>query len=162
MKHKAVVTIICLIVCLSFAGDGSAQEGPKYRNKLNENDVKTFVYQWFSWLDHQVGEFHFMSHLRSGGFEMRLPGLTIQDYTGFKRWYDCLRENIKWNSHELSDVKVSGDSEKGFDVEITVRWRAETIDGDSCDSTYNHLWKIQTTHDELKFVITRYSVTQTQ
>jgi len=160
MKHKSVVTILFLSAFLSFAVDGFAQEDLRDKNKLNENDVKSFVYQWFSWLDHQVGEFHFMSHLSSTGFEIRLPGITILDYAGFKRWYDCLRENIKRNSHELTDIKVSGDYEKGFDVQMTVRWRAETFDGDSCDNTYHHLWKIRPTYNELRFVITRYSVTQ--
>jgi hypothetical protein len=160
MNHKYIVSILCLVILTGFAGIGFSQNVRANRPGLTENDVKTFVYQWFSWLDHQVGEFYFMSHLSSEGFEMRFPGVTIRDYTGFKKWYDCMRENIQWNSHEISNLTVSGDPEKGFDVELTVRWRAQTLDGDFCDNTYHHVWKLQPTHNELQFVITRYSVSQ--
>jgi hypothetical protein len=158
MKHLPVVKMIFLIVFLSFAGNSPAQDNAQDKDRLTENDVKAFVYQWFSWLDHRVGEFHFMSHLSSAGFEISLPGVTIKDYTGFKKWYDCMRESYTWNSHEVSNVKVNGDYEKGYTVEMTVRWRAVTSDGDSCDDTYHHVWKLQPTFNELIFVITSYRV----
>ncbi len=37
----------------------------------NENDVKSFVYRWFSWLDHQVADFLFLYHLSKEDLVMK-------------------------------------------------------------------------------------------
>lgn len=102
------------------------------RFEFSENDVISFVYQWFAAFDHQREAGYFLNRI-SNTPEMDYPDFKIRSQGDFLRWYQGVEENIAWNSHKLSGIKVSGDQENGWQVSYKVNWRAKTYSGQAYD-----------------------------
>lgn len=106
----------------------------------NENDIKSFVYRWFSWLDHQVAEFLFIYHLSKDDLVMKLPEGLLRSQDDFKKWYAAQKGHIKSNSYEVGEIKVSFLPKERFKVDFPVRWKAKTYQGKSMDVRFRESW----------------------
>jgi hypothetical protein len=125
----------------------------------NENDVKSFVYRWFSWLDHQVADFLFAYHLSKDDLLMKLPEGVLHNEADFKVWYQAQKDKIKSNSYEVGDIKVSFLPKDRFKVDFPVRWKAKTYKGESLDVKFKESW-ILSLAGSGRFNINRYTVTK--
>ncbi|MGR5239017.1 hypothetical protein [Vibrio alfacsensis] len=83
-----------LLVCLSFASNVQANENlntlsstydATARYEMSENDVKSFVYQWFVAFDHQLESGFYLNHL-ADPVQMQYPDFPISSKKDFLRW----------------------------------------------------------------------------
>lgn len=128
---------------------------PAARNNYSENDVKAFVYKWFAGFDHQNEAEFFLVHLDPNNVDMAFPDFPITSTEDFLRWHQGVVNNIQWNSHELSDLKVSGSEQEGFTVSFNVRWQAKTYDGQTYDANVHQDWLV-TVSPNRQFIISRH------
>ena len=127
------------------------------KNSIAENDIKSFVYEWFSWFDHQADEENFLSHISSDDLIMEFPEKTLKNHDDFKTWYDGIRKTIKSNSHDIKELAVTKNKDGIFEVKFMVLWKAKTFKGESIEQTYEQNWKIRVSPGN-KLIIERYSV----
>lgn len=128
---------------------------PEARNNYSENDVKAFVYKWFSGFDHQNEAEFFLVHLDPAHVDMAFPDFPITSTKDFLKWYQGVVDSIQWNSHELSNLEVSGSEQDGFTVSFTVRWQAKTYDGQTYDVNVHQDWLV-TVAPNRQFIISRH------
>jgi len=131
------------------------QQGMAYAP--NENDIKSFVYRWFSWLDHQVADFLFIYHLSKDDLVMKLPEGLLRSQDDFKIWYAAQKGQIKSNTYEVGEIKVSFLPKDRFKVDFPVRWKAKTYKGESLDVKFKESW-ILSLAESGRLNINRYTV----
>jgi len=89
---------------------------------------------------------------------MLFPDFPIGNISDFERWYGGVIENVQWNAHELSNLKVSGDEKKGFSVSVDVGWKARTYKGEKINMAVHQDWEVSV-GGEGKFIITKHRAT---
>lgn len=109
---------------------------------LGENELRSFVYRWFSWLDRQVDEARFLQHLPAEGFVMRFPEATLGTPAEFVRWYAKVRRNIPQNRHVVERLALEQRPDKTAEVSLVVRWIARTASDQSIDQRYAQTWRV--------------------
>lgn len=154
MNNFSIVFKVLLIMLLALAfpvgavaDKAPAQAAPvqsydqQARNELSQNDIKAFVYAWFAKFDHQAPLEQIVSHL-GDELDMAFPGFPILSKADFQRWYQGVIDNIQWNSHEISNLEVSGNQNDGWKVSLDVRWQARTYDGQQYDQLIHQDWQL--------------------
>jgi hypothetical protein len=127
----------------------------------NENDVKSFVYRWFSWLDHQVADFLFLYHLSQEDLVMKFPETVVRSRADFKKWYQGVKDTIQSNTYEVGDIKVSLLPKGRYKVVLFVRWKAKTYKGESLDVKFKQDWVLGISGSG-RLTINRYVVKKTK
>ncbi|WP_415898501.1 hypothetical protein [Neptuniibacter sp. QD48_11] len=79
----------------------------KARYEPSQNDVIGFIYQWFAAFDHQREAGYFLNRI-SPSARLIYPDYTVNSHDDFLHWYKGVTDNIQWNSHQLTDLKVEG------------------------------------------------------
>ncbi|MGB8427470.1 MAG: hypothetical protein WCD88_16905 [Desulfobacterales bacterium] len=62
--------------------------------------------------------------------------------------------DIKWNSHNISHLKVAGDEVNGFSLSLDINWKAKTYDDKNYDMNIHQDWEI-TVDKNRNFIIER-------
>ncbi|MEI6631321.1 MAG: hypothetical protein WCL25_01745 [bacterium] len=132
-----LTVVLILLPAFSFAQE-AAKETAAYIP--NENDIKSFVYRWFSWMDHQVADFLFIYHLSKDDLVMKFPEAVVHSHDDFKKWYQGVKDNIQSNVYEVGDIKVSQLPKERYKVDLSVRWKAKTHKGESLDIKFKQSW----------------------
>ena len=135
------------------------QREPVY--EPNENDIKSFVYRWFSWLDHQVSDFLLLYHLSKDDLVMKLPEALVRNHSDFKKWYQGMKDTIQSNNYEVGDIKVTGLPKGRYKVDLSLRWKAKTYKGESLDMKFKQSW-ILSLAGSGRLNINRYVVKKTK
>jgi len=102
------------------------------REKYSDNDVKSFIYQWFAAFDHQREAGYFLNRMTET-VNMEYPDFPIHSQADFLRWYRGVTDNIVWNSHHLDTIFVTGEQDTGWDVSYVVNWKARAKNGQRYD-----------------------------
>jgi len=168
----SLTVILLLLPILSFAKEtppeaaaGQKKEtAPVTREPTyapNENDIKSFVYRWFSWLDHQVADFLLLYHLSKDDLVMKLPETVIRNHSDFKIWYQGVKETIQSNNYEVGEIKVTQLPKGRYKADLTVRWKAKTYKGASLDVKFKESW-ILSPEGSGRLNINRYIVKKTK
>jgi hypothetical protein len=123
----------------------------------DENDVKSFVYHWFAWLDHQVEDFLFLYHVSKDDLVMEVPQAKITSHADFVKWYQGLRSETKSIKYEVGDIKVKELPGNKFNVEISVRCKSKTVKGETLDAKYAQHWELSVSPSG-RLTINRYIV----
>jgi hypothetical protein len=114
----------------------------------NSNDLRRFVYEWFTHFEHAAPTDFYLDHLDDGNLDLRFPGSDpITSPAGFTGWYENLLAQTLWNFHDVSAIQIKQTAAELFLVTFLVDWygevRAESHEragwqsrGDSC--LYHH------------------------
>lgn len=121
----------------------------KARYEMSENDVKSFVYQWFAAFDHQRESGYFVNRIATP-VNMQYPGTPITSIEQFLVWYQGVTNNIIWNSHNIVSMDVQGDQQSGWTVSYDVRWKATTKTNESYDMIVHQELEVIRIGDALK------------
>jgi hypothetical protein len=121
----------------------------------SENDVIAFVYSWFAGFDHQADINMFKKHLNPEKVDMYFPDFPIKSMEDFERWYNNVIDNIQWNVHRISNLKVSGDEINGFSVSLDINWKAKTYKGETYDMNIHQDWRVKVDKSR-KFIIEKH------
>lgn len=164
MRSVSLALLLCTLLTLSSVYAGAATEYIQKKNaydrvarqSYSENDVKAFVYQWFAGFDHQAPIEQFKKHLDPEQVVMNFPDFPIRSMADFERWYGGVIDSIQWNSHQLSNLQVSGDEKSGFEVSLHVNWKARTYQGESYDLNIAQEWSV-TVDEQRRLIISHHS-----
>lgn len=95
-------------------------------NTTTTNDVRRFVYSWFTMWEHRVHAERLTRHLAEDSLSLTFPGGSpLTSPAEFGEWYAGLLANTVWNFHELSNIEVTATGD-GFDVSMDISWRGQT------------------------------------
>ncbi|NMO57554.1 hypothetical protein HH310_41115 [Actinoplanes sp. TBRC 11911] len=100
----------------------------------NANDVRRFVYTWFTLFEHRAPAEQLAAYLAAGDhFVLTIPGAPpMRDIQQFTAWYEQMLANTRWNFHELSNLKVERAGDGAYDVSFDVDWQGAVTE----DSTW--------------------------
>lgn len=144
---------------------------------VNTNDIRRFVYDWFTHFEHIADVDYYLSHLDETTMQVAFPGQSpITTHAGFADWYTNLITHTLWNFHDLSQIQVSGATRQGYTVSFLVNWYGEVradseqapgwrTNGES--NIYRHhfrqTWTVKVVdgispYDDARFLIQQYIV----
>jgi hypothetical protein len=148
MKKRCVGLMLLLIV---LAGPGYSELPPaaykeavqrQLNNKFNENEIISFVYQFYAMYDRHVPAERFLPLLAPQHLEMRFPETTLRSHADFKRWYAGIGKTIASNTHTLESVKVSVLGGGRYQADIVGVWQAESKKGEYVVFKFRQQWSL--------------------
>jgi len=97
------------------------------------NDVRRWVYSWFTMFEHRAPAERLVRHLAQDSLSLTFPGgEPLRSRAEFAEWYDGLLANTKWNFHELTNLTVVAGEDDGrpsFEVGVDIGWQGEVVEG---------------------------------
>ena len=128
----------------------------------NSNDLRRFVYEWFTHFEHAAPTDFYLDHLDDENLDLRFPGSDpMTSHTDFARWYENFMAQTVWNFHDISAVEIEQSAARQYLVTFLVDWYGEVrADSDQLagyqsrpDSRlYHHFirqtWTIDTVDDQ--------------
>lgn len=129
----SVAILLLSVVARSQAGSAAGYEKQVKRFKpehglaaLNSNDVRHFVYEWFSHFEHAAPPDFYLDHLADKNLYVSFPGRpAFLSPADFARWYNTLIAQTLWNFHDLSTIQVKLIAPQEFLVSFVVNWYGE-------------------------------------
>jgi len=92
----------------------------------NRNDVRRFVYDWFTHFEHASNVDFYLAHLDDENMSLAFPGMTpLQSHADFAGWYNNLLAQTLWNFHDVSALQVEEMAPGRFLVSFIVDWYGE-------------------------------------
>jgi hypothetical protein len=106
---------------------------PATTDAVNANDVRRFVYTWFTMFEHRAPAAWLTRNLAAGRpIRLSLPGMEpLLDAEQFADWYGQLLANTVWNFHELANVTVHARWDGTYLVEFDVDWQGGVTEDSS-------------------------------
>ena len=97
------------------------------------NDVRRWVYTWFTMFEHRAEPRELVAHLTDGPLSMTFPGgEPLRNRSAFAAWYEDLLANTTWNFHELTNITVQATNtgtHPTFDVGLDISWQGQIVEG---------------------------------
>ena len=110
----------------SYEADVSHFKPTKGLEATNFNDVRRFIYEWFTQFEHAVPVNYYLSHLDNKKMSMAFPGQApLTSHAGFTNWYSNLLAQTLWNFHEVSNIQIKRSAPQEFLVSFIVDWYGE-------------------------------------
>jgi hypothetical protein len=92
----------------------------------NSNDLRRFIYEWFTHFEHAAPVDFYLTHLADRNLEVRFPGADpIASHADFARWYENLLAQTLWNFHDLSGIEIRKTAADQHLVTFVVNWYGE-------------------------------------
>jgi hypothetical protein len=92
----------------------------------NSNDVRRFIYDWFTHFEHAAPTAFYLDHLDDTNLELQFPGSEpITSHDGFARWYTNLLADTLWNFHDLSAIQTKQSASREYLATFLVNWYGE-------------------------------------
>ena len=92
----------------------------------NSNDLRRFVYDWFTHFEHAARTDFYLDHLDDGNLDVRFPGLDpMTSHADFVRWYENLLAQTLWNFHDVSAIQIEPIAARQYLVTFVVDWYGE-------------------------------------
>jgi len=146
MKKRCVVL---MLLSIAIAGLSYGEPPPavykeavqrQLNNRLNENEIISFVYQVYAMYDRHVPVERFLPFLASKNLEMRFPETTLRSHVDFKLWYAGIGKTITSNIHTLESVKASVLGGGRYQADIVGLWQAESKKGEFIVFKFRQRW----------------------
>lgn len=98
-------------------------------HNFNKNQIKSFVYYWFSLHDVHADINKSYALLDKDNLFMKFPEITVNNLDDYKKWYDGVGTNIKSNLHYVKNLEVTFTEAHKYRVNVLVNWQAIDKDG---------------------------------
>ena len=112
-------------------------------NKFNENDLKSFLHQFFAIQDRhaEVGQLLLLIS-DDNDLQMQLPGATVTSQKEFDKWYRGIGATYISNLYtpEKIDIKILGKGQ--YSAEAVILWQALSKDGKYSSSRQRYVFAI--------------------
>lgn len=92
----------------------------------NSNDVRRFIYAWFTYFEHKAEVGAYLKHLTNDDMHMAFPGAAaLTTHADFTQWYENLLAQTLWNFHDISRIEIKETSNMRYVVSFIVDWYGE-------------------------------------
>lgn len=144
---KLLFAIILIFSTFMVMGDDVKQN---YMNDLyasrnhnfNKNQIKSFVYYWFSLHDLHANINKSYALLDKDNLFMKFPEITVRNLEDYKKWYDGVGANIKSNLHYVKTLEVTFTEANKYRVNVLVNWQAIDKDGKFINMDATQEWSL--------------------
>jgi len=120
------------------------------------NEIKSFVYYWFSLFDRNARVEEFLPRLDDDHLQMRFPEATLNGKADFQNWYSGILRTIARANHDIRTVEVTPQGSGRWSVHVIVLWSATTTEGKPVQFMADQTWSVRETGGRL--VISEYLV----
>jgi hypothetical protein len=92
----------------------------------NLNDLRLFLYEWFTHFEHAAPTDFYLSHLDDKKMYVAFPGLApFTSHIDFAGWYDNLLAQTQWNFHDVSAIQIKQTTPQEYLISFVVDWYGE-------------------------------------
>jgi hypothetical protein len=92
----------------------------------NSNDLRRFVYEWFTHFEHAARVDFYLDHLADENLDFRFPGLDpITSHSDFAGFYENFMAQTLWNFHDISALQIKQLRAGQYLVTFVVDWYGE-------------------------------------
>jgi hypothetical protein len=92
----------------------------------NSNDVRRFVYDWFTHFEHAAPADFYLSHLDDKNMSLTFPGMApLTSHAAFTGWYGNMLAQTLWNFHDVSALQIKQTAAQEFLVSFVIDWYGE-------------------------------------
>jgi len=96
----------------------------------NPNDLRLFLYDWFTHFEHASVVDFYLSHLDDNSMSIAFPGMApLTSHAAFIGWYSNLLAQTLWNFHDISAMEVKQTSPQDYLISFVVDWYGEVRPG---------------------------------
>jgi hypothetical protein len=96
------------------------------RATMNSNDLRRFIYEWFTHFEHAAPTDFYLAHLADENLDVRFPGLDpLTSHTDFAGWYANLMAQTAWNFHDISAIQIEQIAASKYLVTFLFNWYGE-------------------------------------
>ena len=89
----------------------------------NSNDLRLFLYEWFTHFEHAAPDDFYLRHLDDANMHVTFPGQApLTSHAEFARWYSNLRAQTLWNFHDVSAIDIKRTATHQFLMSFIVDW----------------------------------------
>ncbi|MCT4613555.1 MAG: NAD(P)H-dependent oxidoreductase [Marinifilaceae bacterium] len=118
----------------------------RLENQNPEEIIKTFAKEWFEHFDILAEDGYFNSYISNDAKLSFVEGDFI-GHDGFSKWYSEIKKIIKPNNeHRIESISISENNDK-YNVELSVKLKAEKIEGGILELNVKENWEIELTSD---------------
>ena len=92
----------------------------------NSNDLRCFVYEWFTHFEHAAPTDFYLDHLDDENLDFRFPGSDpMTSHAAFAGWYENFMAQTVWNFHDISAIQIKQLGSRQYLVTFLVDWYGE-------------------------------------
>jgi hypothetical protein len=92
----------------------------------NLNDLRPFLYEWFTHFEHAAPTDFYLSHLDDKKMYVAFPGLApFTSHVDFAGWYDNLLAQTQWNFHDVTAIQIKQTTPQEYLISFVVDWYGE-------------------------------------
>lgn len=96
----------------------------------NRNDLRKFIYEWFTHFEHASTTDFYLSHLEDKNMSVAFPGMTpLTSHADFTNWYNNLLAQTLWNFHDISAVQIRQTAPQEYLISFVADWYGEVKPG---------------------------------
>jgi ketosteroid isomerase-like protein len=96
----------------------------------NRNDLRRFIYDWFTHFEHASTTDFYLSHLEDKNMSVAFPGMTtLTSHADFAKWYNNLLAQTLWNFHDVSAIQSRQTGPEEYLISFLVDWYGEVKSG---------------------------------
>jgi mannose-6-phosphate isomerase-like protein (cupin superfamily) len=95
--------------------------------RFDENDIKSLIYKWFSYLDKMADGDTLMPFLADKTVTLRFSGVLFKTREDFKTWYSANLKKIKSVKNKVEQIQVEVDQNNNYIATIIVSRQITTI-----------------------------------
>jgi hypothetical protein len=101
----------------------------------NFNDLRRFVYEWFTHFEHAAPTNSLLDHLDDENMYLAFPGSdAMTSHAAFAAWYEDLIAQTLWNFHDVARIEIERTAPKQYLISFVVDWYGEVrSDSDQLD-----------------------------
>ncbi|WED23806.1 NAD(P)H-dependent oxidoreductase [Vibrio sp. JC009] len=108
-----------------------------------ESRVNQFVKKWFSQFDLLPEDDSYFIKQLSENVELEVPEGSFKGHAGFRDCYSNIRKTIKPGCrHEVQQVQVNDKGNGQYNVDLRVKFAAETYTGEKIEMLINEQWLV--------------------
>ena len=92
----------------------------------NPNDLRLFIYEWFTHFEHAATGDFYLRHLDNENMHVAFAGQApLTSHGDFTRWYSNLLTQTLWNFHDVSAIEIKRTATCEFVISFIVDWYGE-------------------------------------
>jgi len=93
------------------------------RAATNPNDLRRFLYDWFTHFEHAAPVDFYLWHLDDKKMQLSFPGMApLTSHAAFTAWYENLLAQTVWNFHDISALETEQTGPLAYRVSFIVDW----------------------------------------
>jgi len=112
-------------------------------NKFNENDLKSFLHQFFAIQDRhaEVGQLQLLI-ADDNDLQMQLPGATVTSQKEFEKWYKGIGATYLSNIFTPEKIDIKTVSKGQYSIDAVILWQALSRDGKYSSTRQRYVFAI--------------------